>query len=309
MHHVLRIVVELPRFLRDPARVVAHPPPLPVLAVGALGLREGGLVEEQHPDARRGVLPQSGFAERLAAAERATRGGVSAGMEREGALHAVDARDAAGREIDPGLGRRPRLAALRAEDDAAERLRSRRLLRLRVPDALVAAARLLDLGERVADVRVHRAAGEEEGAILSEPGEAGRVEPDTVRGEPEELQRVRVRGGRQLREATERVVHAVVALVRDLLRRRREERVFDGRDEEHAAHVLVASRPVRSIGAAPDDAAEDYARAAVRMERLEGVVGHGAESSIPWPAMQRPFVRLLRAAMALVIGRMTSSRF
>ena len=107
--------------------------------------------------------------------------------------------------------------------------------------ALVAAARLFDLGERVADVGIHRATGKEQRAVLAEAGEAGRVEPDAVRRQPEELQRVRVRCGGQLREAAQRVVDAVVALVRHLLRRRREERVFEGRHEEHAADILVAS--------------------------------------------------------------------
>lgn len=41
-------------------------------------------------------------------------------------------------------------------------------------------AGLLDLGERVADVRVHGAAGEEESAVLAEARETGRVEQDAV---------------------------------------------------------------------------------------------------------------------------------
>ena len=50
-----------------------------------------------------------------------------------------------------------------------------------------------------------RQAGEQ-GAVLAEAGEAGRIEPDAVLRQPEQLQRVRVRRGRQLREAAERIV-------------------------------------------------------------------------------------------------------
>ena len=47
-------------------------------------------------------------------------------------------------------------------------------------------------------------------------------------------------------------------------------------------------RPIRPVGAAADDTAEDHARAAVGMKHLEGVAGHGAETSIPRRATQRP---------------------